>query len=172
MGYSGGTTPDPTYTSLGDHSECIQIDYDPTQVTYAELLRIFWDSHDPTTPSSCRQYRSAIFYHGETQRRLAEESKRAQEALHGTIHTEIAEAKTFYRAEDYHQKWYLRAKSVPMRDFNALYPDADDFTDSTAAARVNGLFGRHYTPARLEDEIQGFGLSAEANAVLRAFVQQ
>jgi peptide-methionine (S)-S-oxide reductase len=169
VGYTGGTTADPTYYNLGDHSESIQIEFDLTVVSYAELLDIFWESHNPQNEPSCTQYMSAIFYHTEAQRQLAEQTKQAQEAIYGEIFTEIAEAQTFYRAEDYHQKWYLRGYSVLMRDFGAIYPDPRDFTDSTAAARVNGVVGRHYTAARLEAEIASFGLSAEANEFLRTF---
>jgi peptide-methionine (S)-S-oxide reductase len=171
VGYTGGTSANPTYTSIGDHSESIQIEFDPTVVSYAALLEIFWDSHDPATAPSCRQYMSGIFYHDEAQRLLAEETKLAQEALWGTIHTEITPVQTFYRAEDYHQKWYLRGNSLLLRDFNAIYPDPVDFTDSTAAARVNGVVGRYYTAARLEAELASFGLSAEANEVLRGYAR-
>jgi peptide-methionine (S)-S-oxide reductase len=171
VGYSGGTTESPTYTNLGDHSESIQMDFDPTVVSYAELLDVFWENHNPETAPSCRQYRSAVFYHDEAQRHLAEETKVVQEAIFGTIFTEIAPAQTFYRAEDYHQKWYLRNKSVLMADFNAIYPAPVDFTDSTAAARVNGVVGRYYTTARLEADLSGFGLSEESNELLRSYVQ-
>ena len=168
MGYTGGTTPDPTYTSLGDHSESIQIEFDPTVVSYGELLTVFWQSHDPSTAPTCRQYMSAIYFHDEAQRQLAEQTKVVQEAAFGTtLHTEIRPVQTFYRAEDYHQKWYLRNHSVLQRDFQSIYPDARKLTDSTAAARVNGVAGRHYTRARLEAEIDSFGLSAEANDLLR-----
>ncbi len=168
VGYTGGTTPDPTYTNLGDHSESIEIEFDPSRVSYADLLSVFWASHDPSTAPSCRQYMSAIYYRDEAQRQLAEQTKVEQEALFGTtLHTEIRPVQTFYRAEDYHQKWYLRNFSVLQRDFQSIYPDPRKLTDSTAAARVNGVAGRHYTRARLEAEIQSFGLSAEANDLLR-----
>ncbi len=147
------------------------MDFDPTVVTYAELLDIFWENHNPQTEPTCRQYMSAVFYHDEAQRQLAEETKLEQEAIHPTIYTEIAPAQTFYRAEDYHQKWYLRNKSLLIRDFNAIYPDPADFTDSTAAARVNGVVGRFYTADRLDADIAGFGLSEESNELLRSYVQ-
>jgi len=140
-------------------------------VSYAQLLDIFWESHSPVNPPTCTQYMSAILYHDEAQRLLAEATKVEQEAIYGTIHTEIAAAQTFYRAEDYHQKWYLRNNTILYRDLSAMYPAPADFTDSTAVARVNGVVGRHYTAARLEAEIAGFGLSEEANEVLRAYAR-
>ena len=75
VGYTGGTTVDPTYHDLGDHSETIQIDYDPTQVSYQALLDVFWNSHNPTTRSWSRQYASAVFYHSDEQKKLAMESR-------------------------------------------------------------------------------------------------
>ena len=140
-------------------------------MSYTELLDIFWESHNPENPPTCTQYKSAIFYHDETQRQLAETTKLEREALYGTLHTEISAAQTFYRAEDYHQKWYLRNVTLVMNDFNTLYPDPRDFVDSTAAARVNGVVRRYYTGARLEAEIARFGLSAEANAALWSYAQ-
>ncbi len=171
VGYSGGTTASPTYTSIGDHSETIQMDFDPTVVGYAALLDIFWESHNPENPPTCTQYKSAVFYHDDAQRQLAEQTKLAQEALWGTIHTDILQASQFYRAEDYHQKWYLRNNSILSRDCTTIYPDAMDFTDSTAVARINGIVARHYTADRLEAEIADFGLSEEANTLLRALAQ-
>ena len=80
VGYAGGTKDNPTYHNLGSHSETIQIDYDPVQISYEELLRVFWDSHLPIFPPFSQQYKSAIFYHDENQQRLAEESKVRVEA--------------------------------------------------------------------------------------------
>lgn len=65
VGYAGGSKENPTYYSLGDHSETIQIDYDPTQISYGQLLEVFWNSHNPTYEPWSRQYMSIIFYHSE-----------------------------------------------------------------------------------------------------------
>jgi peptide-methionine (S)-S-oxide reductase len=120
VGYSGGHTKNPTYEEVesGDtgHAEAIQITYDPKKITYAKLLEVFWHNIDPLTPNGqfCdhgTQYRSAIFYHNDEQKRLAEESKKALEAsgrLHKPIVTEIVPASEFYPAEDDHQEYYRK----------------------------------------------------------------
>ena len=169
VGYTGGTTEAPTYSNIGDHTESIQIDFDPSQVSYAELLTLFWESHDPTFPAWSAQYASAVFYHDEGQQALVESTRREQGALQGPIHTRVAAAETFYRAEDYHQKYRLRNVALVMREFEWFYPDPRDFTDATSAARVNGVLGRHYTADRLEEELESFGLSAKVDDLLRTY---
>jgi peptide-methionine (S)-S-oxide reductase len=117
-GYTGGRTKTPTYEDVSaggtGHAESVEVLYDPAIVTYAKLLDVFWRNIDPTTPDRqfCdqgNQYRSAIFYHDETQKRLAEESKKALEKARpfkGMIVTEIAPASVFYPAEEYHQNFH------------------------------------------------------------------
>jgi peptide-methionine (S)-S-oxide reductase len=119
-GYAGGTKKDPTYeevsTGTTGHAEVVQIVYDPSKVTYAQLLEIFWHNIDPITPNAqfCdrgSQYRSAIYFHDAEQQRLAEESKRKLEAsgrFTKPIVTEIAAASDFYPAEEYHQDYYQK----------------------------------------------------------------
>jgi peptide methionine sulfoxide reductase msrA/msrB len=120
-GYSGGTEKNPTYKEVSagttGHTEAIQVLYDPEIVTYRELLDVFWRHVDPTDPGGQfvdrgSQYRSAIFYHDETQKRLAEESKRELEKsgrFNKPIVTEIVKLTAFYEAEDYHQDYYKKS---------------------------------------------------------------
>jgi peptide-methionine (S)-S-oxide reductase len=118
VGYSGGTKKNPTYEEVSagrtGHAESVEVRYDPARVSYAKLLEVFWHNIDPLTVNrqfcdSGNQYRTAIFYHDETQRRLAEDSKSALEKARGwKIVTEIAPAGTFYRAEEYHQGYYRK----------------------------------------------------------------
>ena len=171
VGYSGGTKKHPTYHDLGDHSETIQIDYDPTQITYEELLNVFWESHSPVSPAWSRQYMSAIFYHNEEQKRLALKTKKREEAKQGTIYTKILPISEFYLAEDYHQRYTLRQWPEIMREFSAMYPNTEDFINSTAAARVNGYLAGYGSYSALQEEIDSLGLSEEAKQKLLKIVK-
>ncbi len=154
VGYTGGHKENPTYRALGDHAESIEIDYDPAVISYGELLETFWKSHDPGSRPWSRQYMSAIFYHNEEQKRLAVESMKREEA--GTrrkIYTEISPAARFYRAEDYHQKYYLRQRPELIRELKAIYPSDEDFVNSTAAARLNGYLALKGPYAALQAEL-------------------
>lgn len=116
VGYSGGSVENPTYeqvcTGRTGHAEVVQVEYDPDAVSYDELLDVFWKNHDPTQvnrqgPDVGSQYRSAIFYTGDEQRRIAEAAKeRAQGSYKRPIATEITPAGEFYRAEEYHQRYF------------------------------------------------------------------
>lgn len=118
VGYTGGTVEDPTYedvcTGTTGHAEAVEVTYDPEQVSYEQLLEVFWMNHNPTTPNAQgsgigTQYRSAIFYHSDEQRRQAAASKEALEASGKwpkSIVTEIVPAAPFYRAEEYHQRYF------------------------------------------------------------------
>lgn len=117
-GYSGGTVPNPTYeavcTGKTGHAEVTQIVYNPEEISYQELLIVFFRTHDPTSlnrqgADSGTQYRSVIFYHNENQKELAEYAKKKinEEKLYDKpVVTEISPFKIFYRAEDYHQNYY------------------------------------------------------------------
>ncbi len=119
-GYTGGHKADPTYeevlTGTTGHAEAVEVAYDPEKVSYAELLDVFWKNIDPTAENRQfadvgTQYRTAIFYHSEEQRREAEESKDRIESsgrFDGPIVTEISPASAFYPAEDYHQGYYRK----------------------------------------------------------------
>jgi hypothetical protein len=132
----------------------VEIDYDPSVVSYNDLLEIFWKSHDPGSRSWSRQYRSVIFYHGEEQKRLALESKKAEEAGIGKVYTEILPAAAFYRAEDYHQKYYLRQRPDLLRELQTVYPGEKALVDSTAAARINGYLAGSGSCAAAQSELK------------------
>ena len=118
VGYEGGSTDNPSYqdvcTGQTGHAEVVEVDYDPEKISYDELLDVFWNIHDPTTlnrqgPDIGTQYRSAIFFHNEDQKKKAELSKSSKQS-EGTypdgIVTEITPHETFYRAEEYHQRYF------------------------------------------------------------------
>ncbi len=124
VGYTGGSHENPTYedvcTGRTGHAEAVQLEYDPSTVTYEELLDVFWNIHDPTTPNRQgpdvgSQYRSAIFSHDDEQEAAAIASK---EKLDGSgrlpkpIVTEIAPASIIYRAEDYHQGYFEKRETA------------------------------------------------------------
>ncbi len=169
VGYAGGQRINPTYRSIGDHSETIQIDFDPRRISYKDLLFVFWQSHNPTHKAWSRQYMSAIFFHNDAQRKLALETRDLEENQRkDKIHTEIVPYAKFYLAEDYHQKYELRRHADLMREFKAMYPREKDFINSTAAARVNGYIGGHGTPKEFEAVIEQLGLSTAAQERLMA----
>ena len=171
VGYAGGDKENPTYHSLGNHAETIQIDYDPARISYNELLDLFWASHSPTSRPWSSQYASIIFYHDEEQKRLAEESLAREEERRGkAIYTEIVPLDRFYLAEGYHQKYRLQGDRALWAEFEAIYPDIEDLIGSTAAARVNGYLGGNGSLGQLESEIDRLGLSPEGQAHLREAV--
>jgi peptide-methionine (S)-S-oxide reductase len=154
VGYAGGTRENPTYHSLGDHTETIQIDYDPTQISYEELLEVYWGSHNPALQPWSRQYMSIIFYHDSSQRELALESKRSEETSSGQqVYTEIIPFSEFYLAEDYHQKYHLQQVPELMEELATIYPNFVDFVDSTAVARINGYAGGHVSFQELQEQL-------------------
>ncbi len=174
VGYSGGEKINPTYYDIGEHSETVQIDYDPTRITYQELLDVFWDSHHPTIQSRSRQYWSIIFYHDEEQQRLAEESKKREEARlpDETIYTHILPASEFYLAEAYHQKYYLQYAPDLVQEYRTIYPADEDFIASTAVARVNGYVSGSGTLERLKEELSSLGLSPTGQEKLLEIVSK
>ena len=172
MGYAGGAKENPTYHNLGDHTETLQVDYDPSKISYAKLLELFWEEHDPTSRSWSPQYKAVVFAHDEEQKRLAEESRaRIAKKLGKTVHTEVLPYGRFYAAEDYHQKYYLRGHRQILRQFQQHYPQAADLMNSTAAARVNGYIGGHGTAAAYKADIDRLGLSAAAREELEELVR-
>ncbi len=171
VGYTGGTTKNPTYSNLGDHTEAIQVEYDPSVVSYEELLDVFWNSHNPANQPWSRQYMSILFYHDDEQKRLALESKGREAArLQREILTEMAPFSEFYLAEAYHQKYRLQRVAVLIREFRAMYPDDGDFVSSTAAARINGYVAGYGTVEGFREELGSFGLSPKGQEKLSSIV--
>jgi peptide methionine sulfoxide reductase msrA/msrB len=121
-GYTGGTVTDPTYkevcSGLTGHAEAVEVDFDNSKTSYEEIARIFFEIHDPTQkngqgPDIGDQYRSAIFYLTEEQRRTAESLKKQLQAQGLNVVTEILPASVFYSAEDYHQNYYEKSGKEP-----------------------------------------------------------
>lgn len=124
-GYMGGSLENPTYedvcTDRTGHAEVVQVEYDPSVVSYEELLTAFWGSHDPTTlnrqgPDVGTQYRSVVFFHNEEQEKSARAMKEKLQNSYGKrkIVTEVAAAQKFWKAEEYHQKYYAKCGMTRM----------------------------------------------------------
>jgi len=164
VGYTGGTQKDPTYHDLGDHTESIQIEYDPSVVGYEHLVNIFWANHHPCRRSS-RQYKSAIWYHDEEQHKLSIETRdHVQTKYKDKIVTTIEPAGTFYWAEDYHQKYMLRNARSIFTHFKSL--SMEELVNSVAASRINGYVGGNGTLEQLQKEIASFGLNEHLSQLL------
>ena len=128
-GYAGGTVKDPSYDQVcagnTGHAESIQIKFDPKVIPFEKILDIFWYTHDPTTPNRQgndigTQYRSAIFFHNEKQKEIAEKSKKDLEdkgVYKNSIVTEITPIKDFYVAEDYHKDYYDNHQDAPYCNY-------------------------------------------------------
>ncbi len=120
VGYIGGQLPNPTYeevcTDKTGHAEAVEVEYDPDEISYEELLDVFWNNHNPTTlnrqgPDIGIQYRSAIFYHDDEQKEIAEKSKQILDKsrkYENPVVTEIVPSPIFYSAEEYHQKYFKK----------------------------------------------------------------
>lgn len=137
-GYTGGKLKNPTYkevcTGLTGHAECLQIIYDPSVISFEELLEVFWKTHDPTTLNrqgndAGTQYRSAVFYHNENQKLLAEKYKMELDAagiFENPIVTEITAFEVFYPAENYHQEYYNLNGHAPYCQY-VIRPKVEKF---------------------------------------------
>ncbi len=139
-GYSGGAIKNPSYREICNgntgHAEVVQITYDPSVISYTDLLQVMWKTHDPTTLNRQggdvgTQYRSVIFYHDDEQKKLAEEFKEklnASGAYNKPIVTEISLLKEFYKAEDYHQEYFNMHGDAPYCQF-VIVPKLNKFKE-------------------------------------------
>ncbi|XP_055377996.1 peptide methionine sulfoxide reductase-like isoform X2 [Condylostylus longicornis] len=141
VGYSGGTTENPTYRNIGDHTEVLVIDYDPTKVNYNKLLHLFWNNHEYGLCTKIKkQYASIIFYHDDAQKKIAEESRIKEQKLRvkEVIRTEIVPAGTFYPAENYHQKYRLQGHKDLMKSLGMHSESTELLQRSYVATKLNG----------------------------------
>jgi len=156
---------------MGDHTETLQIDYDPSIISYNEILQVFWDNHNPAARSWSRQYMAIVFFHDEDQEKAAKHSKKIVEQALGTqVYTEIQPYTNFYLAEDYHQKYYLQNMPRLAREIKAYYPDISDLTNSTLAARLNGIAGGYGDASLLEQELDSYGLTPQGQDIIKEIV--
>ena len=166
VGYAGGTTPAPTYHDIGDHTEVVQVEYDPDAITYTDLLEIAWSAHDPRSSPRKRQYRNVILVATDAQRAAAERSRREVESgLGGSVATAIEDLDAFHLAEAYHQKYHLR--STPALGDELVDRYGDDLVESTVAARLNGFVTGHGDPDRRESFLASVALPPPLLAEVR-----
>ena len=159
VGYAGGSTDDPTYHDLADHTEVFQLDYDPRIVSYEQLLDEIWRNRRAGRAYS-RQYMEAVFPLTAAQERAAK----------ARVSAPILWGARFYLAEDYHQKYYLRHDSILLEELAGYTPA--QFVESRIAARLNGYVAGKGSPAQLREELPVLGLSAVATAHLEKLVGQ
>ena len=172
VGYAGGEKKNPTYYSLGNHTEVISIDYDPTVLSYGDLLKLFWTAHRCDQLNYSRQYMNAVFYHDEKQRKAGEKSRKEAAGKQGVkeaaVQTSIVPVGDFTYAEEYHQKYYLTQHQELRAFLSKTYPDAKSLADSTVAARLNAYLGngRKSDWSAFLKELPEYGLPDEWEKVL------
>jgi len=158
---------------MGDHTESIQIDFDPKKTTYRALLKIFWGSHNVTSHAWGRQYMSAIWYADgqqkqDIQKSMAKYQKKISRGGGGKIQTTIEKLGPFTVAEDYHQKWYLRKHDILL---NALQLSEAELRESPVATRLNGYVAGKGSYDQLMAEIDSFALSEEPKGYVANLVK-
>ena len=156
VGYCGGTRLNPSYYQLGDHSEALQIDFDPRRISYDSLLKVALDEGSFSGRSYSRQYRSAVFFHSPEQELAAR-----QRGI-----SEVEPMGTFTRAEDYHQKYYLQQQSQMAREMLRVFPDDLSFTDSTTTAKMNAAVGGWLSRDQVQQLLPRMGLSKPGEEML------
>jgi len=125
-------------------------------------LDIFWQSHKPGKRPWSTQYKAAVFYHNEEQKRLALEGRdQVAATLGGKVYTEVIPFTAFYLAEDYHQKYRLQQQGDLLQEFKTVYPNLEDLLNSTAGARVNGYLDGYGDLQEIEAQVGSLGLSPE-----------
>lgn len=166
VGYTGGSTDVPEYHNLSDHTEAIQMDFDPTVFSFEKLAELFCRRHGPGSKTRKQQYMWAFWYHSDEQ---ADAIRSAQQRAIGefgaNLDLHVAPVMPFYRAEDRHQKHQLH-RSPLMAEFRRMYPRFHDIVDSTAAARVNGLLAGKGDVSLLSREVTDYGISLDALSAL------
>lgn len=139
----------------------MQIDFNPKEIAFAEIVELFWKNHNPLRGIRSRQYMAAIWYHDDAQRDIIDAAKVTTERrLDAEVQTPVLPLDVFYNAEDYHQKYRLQHSPL-MTYFQQAYQNFEDFNNSTAAARLNGFVAGHGRRELLEEESDGYGIPRE-----------
>ncbi|MDQ0428021.1 peptide-methionine (S)-S-oxide reductase [Planomicrobium stackebrandtii] len=168
VGFAGGREPAPTYRKMGDHTETVQIEFDPSVISYEEILREFWGHHYPNRDNyKGRQYISLLHYHTEQQHKTIGLIRKEMEAkLEEPIETEISPFTGFTRAEERHQKYYLKRYPKALEQLAKIYPERELLEDSTFAARLNGFVKGFGTKDSVRKEITQWNIGEAEKAYL------
>lgn len=169
VGYGGGTAVNPTYREMGDHTETVEVEYDPEAISFSDILNAFWDNHNPFNINDYkgRQYLSLLLYRSPGQlETIRQVLARREEQGKGKPDTEIAPLTTWYPAEDRHQKYYLKRHPDAIEQLSRLYPTHEELVNSTLAARLNGLAKGYTSLERIQKEIQIWPLAEEERSLL------
>jgi peptide-methionine (S)-S-oxide reductase len=152
VGYAGGSKADPTYHDLGDHSEAVQVEYDPDELDYSDLVAVAFENHDPRSQSRKRQYQNVALYETESERDVIEAYLRESDWPRDAVETRIERLDAFHLAEDYHQKFQLRSAPSLLSPLEEAGYDDDGIRESPAAAKVNAHAAGKDVPA-FEDRL-------------------
>ncbi|TWT27424.1 peptide-methionine (S)-S-oxide reductase [Planomicrobium sp. CPCC 101110] len=174
VGFAGGTLTSPTYRNMGDHTETVEIDFDPAILNFEDVLLHFWRNHYPNRDNyKGRQYISLLRYHNGKQEQVANKVKAQMEKELGeAIETDIAPFTGFTLAEERHQKYYLKRYPKALDQLENLYPTPDLLLNSTFAARMNGFVKGYGTREELKHEIAGWPIEEEHRQFMIALLFQ
>lgn len=173
-GYAGGTLPDPTYRHMGDHSETVELEYDPEILSYEEILLVFWDNHNPVNINGYkgRQYQSMLLYRTLQQKNAIDRVLNERRELgKDEPATEVHPFTAFYPAEEKHQKYYLKRNPDAIDKLLTLYPSIQAMDQSTLAARLNGLAKGFTNRSRTLEEVKGWRMPETERERIMALVK-
>lgn len=162
-GYAGGTTTHPTYREMGDHTETVEVAYDPAILSLEDLLDVFWSHHNPVNINGYkgRQYQSLLLYRDDQQRDTMLHAQETSRGKAARSETEVVPYQGFHPAEDRHQKYYSQRYPDAMAKLSELYPSFEALSRSTLAARLNGIAKGFTSRERVIDEIHHWTASPQ-----------
>ncbi|APC85354.1 peptide-methionine (S)-S-oxide reductase [Clostridium botulinum] len=172
VGYTGGNTLFPTYNSIGDHLETLEVYYDSSKIAFENLLTIFEKNHNYIVRPNLLQYYSAIFYNNENEKELCLDwKKNKKEELKTEVLTRISPIEKFYYAEFYHQKYYVQLEPIIMSNLRSKFSTGNDLISSPLCHKLNAYLAGYGSLKELNKEIEDFNLSEDAKNRLLSIVE-
>ncbi|WP_244935781.1 peptide-methionine (S)-S-oxide reductase MsrA [Paenibacillus glycanilyticus] len=174
VGFAGGTTAEPSYRSMGDHTETVELQFDAALVSYDELLELFWNNHNPYNINGYkdRQYQSLLLYRDDEQAEAFRRIKSRMEETKGILDTELSPFNAFYPAESRHQKYYLKRFPDAVEKLMSLYLSEEELERSTLAARLNGVAKGFLNLERLQNEMKGWPVAEDELKKILSLIRQ